>query len=168
MPRVRHHLGQELRIRAVTLLKEGLSQRSVANRLQVSRRAIQNLWSRYQETGNLSRRPGSGRQRSTTVREDRFIARTALQERFTSGPRVQMDLQEYSNTVVSAQTIHNRLREVQIRSRRKVRKPKLSSGHRAARLRWAREHLHWTDEEWKCVLFSDECKVKFESDDRRI
>lgn len=168
MPRARHHLNQDSRIRAVTLLQQGLSQRNVANRLRVSRTAIQNLWNRYQETRSVSRRPGSGRNRVTTAREDRFIVRRALQERFTSGPRVQIDLQQYSNTVVSAQTVRNRLREVGIRSRRKVRKPKLSAGHRAARLRWAREHLHWTNEEWGWVLFTDECKVKFDSDDRRV
>ena len=36
------------------------------------------------------------------------------------------------------------------------RKPPLSETNRVDRLAWAHEHLHWTKEQWNCILWSDE------------
>ncbi|GFU87786.1 hypothetical protein TNCV_4832701 [Trichonephila clavipes] len=35
------------------------------------------LWNRFQETGNVRRRPGAGRSRATTSTDDRYIQLTA-------------------------------------------------------------------------------------------
>ncbi|GFX87447.1 hypothetical protein TNCV_5042121 [Trichonephila clavipes] len=32
----------------------------------------------------------------------------------------------------------------------------LTRQHRTARLQWCREHHNWTEQDWACVLFSDE------------
>ncbi|KAJ8708181.1 hypothetical protein PYW08_010547 [Mythimna loreyi] len=79
MPRIRHHMNMETASRAVVLLQEGGSQRAVASRLGVSRRAIRNAWERFQETGSVARRRGSGRTRSTTAKEDRYLRLSARQ-----------------------------------------------------------------------------------------
>ncbi|GFU77953.1 transposable element Tcb2 transposase [Trichonephila clavipes] len=39
--------------------------------------------------------------------------------------------------------------------------------HRTARLQWCREHHKWTEQDWACVLFSDESKFSLSSDCRR-
>ncbi|GFY31021.1 transposable element Tcb1 transposase [Trichonephila clavipes] len=39
--------------------------------------------------------------------------------------------------------------------------------HRTARLQWCREHHNWTEQDWACVLFSDECRFSLSSDCRR-
>jgi len=36
------------------------------------------------------------------------------------------------------------------------RKPFLSEKHRRDRLKWARDHLAWTYDDWRCAIFSDE------------
>ncbi|CAK1582784.1 unnamed protein product [Parnassius mnemosyne] len=73
MPGSRRHMDVETETRAVFMLQEGESQRSVARRLAVSRRAIRNAWERFLETGSVARRSGSGRARATTVQEDRRV-----------------------------------------------------------------------------------------------
>ncbi|GFV69791.1 transposable element Tcb2 transposase [Trichonephila clavipes] len=40
-------------------------------------------------------------------------------------------------------------------------------GHRTARLQWCREHHNWTEQDWVCVLFSDESRFSLSSDCRR-
>ncbi|GFW82347.1 transposable element Tcb2 transposase [Trichonephila clavipes] len=45
--------------------------------------------------------------------------------------------------------------------------PQLSSQHRTARLQWGREHHNWTEQDWACVLFSDESRFSLSSDCRR-
>lgn len=37
-----------------------------------------------------------------------------------------------------------------------VRRPWLSPAHRVARLRWALDHVHWTQDDWRHVIRSDE------------
>ncbi|GFU78863.1 transposable element Tcb2 transposase [Trichonephila clavipes] len=39
--------------------------------------------------------------------------------------------------------------------------------HRTARLQWCREHHNWTQQDWACVLFSDESRFSLSSDGRR-
>jgi ketohexokinase/beta-glucosidase len=43
-----------------------------------------------------------------------------------------------------------------------LRKPYLTTVHREARVQFARDHLHWTWEEWSLILWSDESWVKDE------
>lgn len=168
MPGSRRHMDVETATRAVVLLQEGESQRAVAIRLGVSRRAIRNVWERFQETGSVARRRGSGRTRATTAQEDRYIQLTARRDRTVTARTLQTRLRQSTGTRVSDQTIRNRLHEDGQRSRMRVIRLKLTRAHRAARLRFAREHLNWTMDNWRTVLFSDECKVKFFSDDRRV
>ncbi|GFW18676.1 retrovirus-related Pol polyprotein from transposon opus [Trichonephila clavipes] len=39
--------------------------------------------------------------------------------------------------------------------------------HRTARLQWCREHHNWTEQDWACILFSDESRFSPSSDCRR-
>ncbi|GFY24581.1 transposable element Tcb2 transposase [Trichonephila clavipes] len=39
--------------------------------------------------------------------------------------------------------------------------------HRTARLQWCRKHHNWTEQDWACVLFSDESRFSLSSDCRR-
>lgn len=134
----------------------------------MSRLAVRNVWDRFQETGSVARRRGSGRNRVTTAQEDRYIRLTARRERTVTARALQNRLREATGTRVSDQTVRNRLYEDQQRSRMRAVGVKLTSAHRAARLRFARERLTRTMDNRGTVLFTDQCKIKFLSDDRRI
>lgn len=43
--------------------------------------------------------------------------------------------------------------------KRALQKPALTEQHRKVRLAWALEHVHWTDAQWRQVLWSDETWV---------
>ncbi|GFX37778.1 transposable element Tcb2 transposase [Trichonephila clavipes] len=43
----------------------------------------------------------------------------------------------------------------------------LTRQHRTARLQWCREHHNWTEQDWACLLFSDESRFSLSSDCRR-
>ncbi|GFT31655.1 transposable element Tcb2 transposase [Trichonephila clavipes] len=43
----------------------------------------------------------------------------------------------------------------------------LTRQHCTARLQWCREHHNWTEQDWACVLFSDESRFSLSSDCRR-
>jgi hypothetical protein len=63
----------------------------------------------------------------------------------------------------SSQTVRNVLKAVT-----KKKKPLLSIQHRQRRLAFALAHQHWTVEDWKCVIWSDETKINRIGSDRKV
>ncbi|GFY05281.1 hypothetical protein TNCV_2207271 [Trichonephila clavipes] len=64
-------------------------------------------------------------------------------------------------------TVARRLRGGGLYARRPVVCVPLTRQHRTARLQWCREHHNWTEQDWACVLFSDESRFSLSSDCRR-
>ncbi|CAD6197620.1 unnamed protein product [Caenorhabditis auriculariae] len=58
----------------------------------------------------------------------------------------------------SVSTVKRRLNAAGIMGRRPVKKPLISEKNRAARVKWAKEHLNWTRQDWNKILWSDESK----------
>ncbi|GFV02791.1 transposable element Tc1 transposase [Trichonephila clavipes] len=68
---------------------------------------------------------------------------------------------------ISRKTVARRLRGGGLYARRPVVCVPLTRQHRTARLQWCREHHNWTEQDWECVLFSDESRFSLSSDCRR-
>ncbi|GFW77065.1 transposable element Tcb1 transposase [Trichonephila clavipes] len=64
-------------------------------------------------------------------------------------------------------TVARRLRGGELYARRPVVCVPLTRQHCTARLQWCREHHNWTEQDWACVLFSDESRFSLSSDCRR-
>ncbi|KAG1243063.1 hypothetical protein G6F68_015940 [Rhizopus microsporus] len=68
---------------------------------------------------------------------------------------------------VSPSTVRTALVDAGIGAVEKVSKPLLTAKHRKARLQFAKRYQHWTIEDWRRVIWSDETKVnRFNSDGR--
>jgi transposase len=63
----------EVAAQVVACTQLGHSQRCVAQQLNLSRSAVRRVYRRFQDTGSFNRRPGAGRRRYTSERDDRFI-----------------------------------------------------------------------------------------------
>ncbi len=61
---------------------------------------------------------------------------------------------------VSFSTMRRRLREENMQMWQKKKRPLLTPEQAAKRLEWARAHEHWTVEDSKTVVWSDECSVE--------
>ncbi|GFU68761.1 transposable element Tcb2 transposase [Trichonephila clavipes] len=68
---------------------------------------------------------------------------------------------------ISRKTVARRLRGGGLYAHRPVVCVPLTRQHRTARLQWCREHHNWTEQDWACVLFSDESRFSMSSDCRR-
>ncbi|GFV54990.1 transposable element Tcb1 transposase [Trichonephila clavipes] len=64
-------------------------------------------------------------------------------------------------------TVARRLRGGGLYARRPIVCVPLTRQHHTARLQWCREHHNWTEQDWACVLFSDESRFSLSSDCRR-
>ncbi|GFT45080.1 uncharacterized protein TNCV_2861051 [Trichonephila clavipes] len=114
-----------------------------------------------------SRRHGGGRVRSTTPAEDRYIVLSAKRNRRTTAQQVANQFLAASGKQISRKIVARRLRGGGLHTRRPVVCVPLTRQHRTARLQWCREHHNWTEQDWACVLFSDESRFSLSSDCRR-
>ncbi|GFW67373.1 transposable element Tc1 transposase [Trichonephila clavipes] len=114
-----------------------------------------------------SRRHGGGRVRSTTPAEDRYIVLSAKMNRRTTAQQVANQFLAASEKQISRKTVARRLRGGGLYARRPVVCVPLTRQHHTARLQWCREHHNWTEQDWACVLFSDESRFSLSSDCRR-
>lgn len=100
--------------RIVASLKEGMSQRHLAERLNINQSTISRIWTRYRETGKYDRRIGSGRKRATTAREDRDLARAAILNPALTTRQIARDV--LPSRRISDETVRRRLHERGVRS----------------------------------------------------
>ncbi|GFU23568.1 transposable element Tcb2 transposase [Trichonephila clavipes] len=114
-----------------------------------------------------SRRHRGGRVRSTTPAEDRYIVLSAKRNRRTTAQQVANQFLAASGKQISRKTAARHLRRGGLYARRPVVCVPLTRQHRIARLQWCREHHNWTEQDWACVLFSDESRFSLSSDCRR-
>lgn len=160
-------LSPEVVAGIVALLQDGRSQCYVSRRFGCSRSTVQRVYLRFLETGSYARRPGSSRPRISSNRDDRFITNLSLRNRHLTAVQIRNELQHVRNVNISERTVRRRLNEANLFCRRPATGPELTREHRVARLRFAREHRHWTENEWANVLFTDESRYCLRSSDGR-
>lgn len=160
-------LSPEQAAQAVALVEDGRSMRYVAEVLSTTPSTISRTVQRYRETGSFARRPGTGPRRATSERDDRFLQLQVLRDRHTTAIEARNRLHQVRGVNVSERTVRRRLEEANLQSRRPATGPELTREHRTARLRFAREHHDWTEQQWERVLFTDESRFGVRSPDGR-
>lgn len=72
------------------------------------------------------------------------------------------DVQKYIVGIgkeISYSTCLKLLKSMGFEAKKKQKKPLLSSKHMKQRLNWAKSHEHWTKDDWRRMVFSDETKI---------
>ncbi|GFX15977.1 transposable element Tcb2 transposase [Trichonephila clavipes] len=87
--------------------------------------------------------------------------------RRTTAQQVANQFLAASEKQISRKTVARCLRGGGLYARRPVVCVPLTRQHRTARLQWCREHHYWTEQDWACVLFSNESRFSLSSDCRR-
>ncbi|GFY18994.1 transposable element Tcb2 transposase [Trichonephila clavipes] len=136
--------------------REGRKITDVAREFDIAPSVVLRLWKSFKTTGMCSRRHGGGRVRSTTPAKDIYIVLSAKRNRRTTAQQVANQFLAASGKQISRKTVARRLRGGGLYARRPVVCVPLTRQHRTARLQWCREHHNWTEQDWACVLFSDE------------
>lgn len=135
-----------------------LSNREISRRMQCSESAIRGFLKRYSKTLTFDRKKGTGMQRSTTKREDRYIKNLMVNKRSITIQEIRAELNESNMTVPCKETVRLRLKEMGFSSKRPAKKPLLTKKMQKTRLKWAKDHRLWTVTDWNRVIFSDESK----------
>jgi transposase len=117
--------------------------RYIAQHLNIARSTVQDTLSRFRETNEFTRRPGSGRRRSTNARDDRFLHFSVQRDRGLPANVLAGRLAAARGVTISEQTMRRRLIEGGLSSRSPATGPRLTAAHRRARLEFALEHVDW-------------------------
>ncbi|GFX15218.1 transposable element Tcb1 transposase [Trichonephila clavipes] len=163
----RHHIDDFMRGRIIRKIEEGRKITNVAREFDIAHSVVSRLWKSFKTTGMCSRRHGGGRVRRTTPAEDRYIVLSAKKNRRTTAQQVANQFLAASGKQISRKNVARRLRGGGLYARRPVVCVPSTRQHRTARLQWCREHHNWTEQDWACVLFSDESRFSLSSDCRR-
>ncbi|KAJ4431308.1 hypothetical protein ANN_19905 [Periplaneta americana] len=86
-------------------------QRYMAAVLGIPRSTVLRVYYRFRETGDYSRRPGSGRKRVTSARDDHFIVLNTLRNRHSTAIETRRNFQKIRQVNVSERTVRGRLDE---------------------------------------------------------
>ena len=114
------------------------------------------LWRRYQQFGTTRVRPWSGRLRVTSNGQDTYIWVVHLRDRLRTATLTARSIPGLRR--ISTRTVRNRLRERGIRLRRLAIRPVFAC---------CRRHIHFTQQNWARVLFTDEYRFHLDSRDGR-
>ena len=138
-------LSSETRQSILVLRNEEYSMREIAKKLKISYKGVYYSLHRTAQTGSNQNRKRSGRPRCTTEQEDKYIRVCSLRNRRLTGPQLAASLNGTRKTPVSTSTVKRRLQDAGLLGRVAKKKPYLRLANKRKRLRWVKEHRHWTE-----------------------
>uniref|UniRef100_A0A915ED75 Transposase Tc1-like domain-containing protein n=1 Tax=Ditylenchus dipsaci TaxID=166011 RepID=A0A915ED75_9BILA len=131
----------------------------IAGHLKMPKQSVIRKYKR-QKSPNVHKK--DGRNRKTSARQDRMIARKSREDPNLTAPEIRTQLKLDDITV---RTVQNRLMEVGLFGRRPAEKPFISPKNVKERLKFAKDHQNWSVNDWKNVLWSDESKFNMIGND---
>lgn len=138
----------------VAYISSGVSMRKISRLFNVSCSTISMLKRKYDENGNCDRVPGSGRPSKMPPRFAIEATIAIKRDRRVSAVRIGQILGVENVSVRSIRRYINA--NTQFSSYWSAKTPFICDRNRKLRILWAKEHLGWTIEDWRAVLWSDE------------
>jgi transposase/RNAse (barnase) inhibitor barstar len=150
------HLSKEIVENAKQQLYQGRSVRQVATNLKIAVGSAVNI-----RNANKENLPPPKMGRPSKVSKD---TRKVLARQFNNGSIQtiqdgQRIVQAEDGEQVHARTVRRHLQKEGLKAYVQQKKPGLTLNHRKDRLAFAKAHLHWTVDDWKNVMFSDETTI---------
>ncbi|UYV66553.1 hypothetical protein LAZ67_4002055 [Cordylochernes scorpioides] len=164
----RQHLSQEKKWQAIGRMEADQSQAEVARWLGVTRNVVSRVCKKFQTTANVARTPGKGRPRVTTLNQDRYLSLLVRRNRRITASQLRSDLNADTGVIVSTDTIRRRLHKKGLYARRPIICVPLTPPQKRARKLCCRQHVAWSPDEWRRVMFTDESRFSLNSDSRRV
>lgn len=162
------HLSEFTKGQICALRAEGLTLRKIAQLFNVTHKTIMKITKKFEQTGTTARKSGSGRIKKLTERNVRALKRICKQNRKLSSRQVAQEFQLQSTLSVSHVTVIKKLKNIGVTKRKPFKKPRLTKKHKQARISFCRQFMHYTEDQWQKVLFSDEKKFLVYGNDAGI
>ncbi|GFW24841.1 HTH_Tnp_Tc3_2 domain-containing protein [Trichonephila clavipes] len=142
----------------------GWSTRRVAGQVDRSECAVRNYWEQWISEDTHARKTGSGVTRKTTRRENRRIVWQALVDPTVTRSTIRADV----GVAIVPQIISRHLAEANLKSKCPFRALPLTPEHRQLSLQWCQARSMWNVTDRQKVVFSDESRFVWGTDDNRV
>ncbi len=137
-------------------VSEGATTADIQKEFSLPESTIRTTITRASNRRNGASNPRSGRPKACSIREQRHIIRTAR-----VNPRITyLDLIQTTGVNCSRTTVYRILKDYGLTNWLAKKRPLLREEDVALRLAWAKERKDWTYEDWKKVIWTDECSVE--------
>lgn len=156
---------KDSRMAIIQAKKDGLTNRAVASLFNIDQRTVGRIYARFKKTNDVNRKPGSGRPKKLSIKEERIIARIVKCDPIKTA----IDAKRYAfyhlDRSISKWTAQRILKRAKLFARRPAKKPLISKKNQRSRVAFAKRHKDWTANDWAKVLWSDESKFNLFSSD---
>ena len=147
------------------LLRTHHTIREIADLVGLNRSTVQDIKTKIDDYGSPLPHKQTGRPLKINERTERHLNRIIREDPFTSYKEINVELAKL-DVFVSIETLRSYVDRLDFKSYRAAHKPRLTARHRKSRLRWAKEHLNWTEDQWRSVVWSDESRFCVEGSKR--
>lgn len=146
----------------------GKSVREIADILQKPKSTVSDVIVNWKRRGMETAEKRAGRPKKLGERSRRTLKRVVKQNRKSSLLEISQEFQSSSDVSVSSRTVRRELNNLGFHGRAAAHKPNITSQNAKHRLKWCRDHRHWTVDMWKTVLWSDESRFRIWQSDGRV
>ncbi|CAF1974978.1 unnamed protein product [Rotaria magnacalcarata] len=127
-----------------------------SGQLGVSNGCISNIGKKDKLKLPFENRPGQGRKKLATFKEDRYLLNLMKKDRRKSSRQLASEWNSSHGKSISARMVRRRLFNAGYKSYTTKRKPYRKPSHCSARLKFTKQCSNWNFSDWKTVIFSDE------------
>lgn len=154
MPKLALHVREQV----IELFQQGMRQRSIADKLKISKSGVQYTISKFIKYGTIADLLRTGRPRLYVNRTERVLIRNSMKNPKMTAMELKNDYESVKNLSVS--TVKRILRKYGLFGRICARKPRLNMNHVKKRKIWCKLYSKVGQHFWNNVVFTDECKIE--------
>jgi transposase len=160
-------LGIDERAKIDVLRSTGLSMSQIAGVIGCSKSTVKRTIDKKREIGNLNKTQCVV-PRKLTRSDEKYLMLCSKRDRRKTLPEIAREFNLSHQTKVGLSTIRRSLLRSGMSGRVAAKKPFLRKINIAKRLKFAKDHVNWTQEQWDRVLFTDESKFELFGCKRRV
>ncbi|CAI9536211.1 unnamed protein product [Staurois parvus] len=132
--------------------------RDISWLLNIPRSTVSGIITKWKQLGTTATQPPSGRPRHMTGRGQRMLKRTVRRSHQLSAESIAKDLQTWCGLQMSPTTVRRELHGMGFHGRAAASKPSIAKCNAKCLMLWCKAHRHWTVEQWRRVLWSDQSR----------
>ncbi len=144
------------------------SSREISSLLNIPQSTVSGIITKWKRLGMTATQPRSGRPCKMTERGQRMLRRIVRRGRQLSAESIATDLQSSCGLQISSRTVRRELHGMGFHGRAAASKPYITKCNAKRRMQWCKARRHWTLEQWRLVLWSDESRFSIWQSDGRV
>lgn len=156
----------------IELREKGRTLKSIGKQLKCSKNTVWATINRLKKTGSCLPRERVAKKKLMSQSDDHYVKLCSKRDRRKTLPVITQEFNlgrvAMKQSPVSKSTIRRSLLRMKMKGRVAAKKPLLRKENVRKRLAFCKKHRHWTEDQWRKVLWTDESKFELFGSKRRV